>query len=115
MNQIQEGIKEGAKTYFENETQGITDENKVKEGWENIKDTWDFLFSQAKIEDRDAPLQHVYLYDPTHPATTICLYIHSIESFARYQLNRASNYNDQRLIPTLGAWAAALDEIVATA
>ena len=56
MNQIQEGIKAGAKTYFENETQGITDENKVKEGWENIKDTWDFLFSQAKIEDRESPL-----------------------------------------------------------
>ena len=36
MNKIQKGLKAGAKSYFENETKGVTDENKVKEGWENL-------------------------------------------------------------------------------
>ena len=82
MNQIQGGLKLGAKTYFENETKGITDEDKVKEGWENLEKTWDFIFSQARIEDRDSPLFERYGYgpsglsNPTDPATTICLYIH---------------------------------------
>ena len=78
MNQIQRGLKAGAKAYFENETKGVTNENKVKEGWENIEKTWDFIFSQAKIEDRDetSGFGPSGLFDPTHPATTICLYIH---------------------------------------
>ena len=57
MNQVQAGLKAEAKNYFESETKGVIDENKVKEGWENIENTWDFLFSQSKIDDRDAPIK----------------------------------------------------------
>ena len=52
----------------------ICQQQTILEAKANIKKTWEELFSEARVFDRDKELIQE-IEDPYHPVTIVCLYI----------------------------------------
>ena len=90
----------------------VKDQKHVLAARANIKKTWDDLLSEAKIEDREAFLTLKILGDPTQAVVALILVIYQIECFVYKTLNHASRFKDESKVVTLGAFGAALYEII---
>ena len=81
----------------------------VSETKQNIKKTWEDLFSLADLHDRDKKLTDVELSDPKNPVTILILYIFQIQCFILPAINRATQIKDLTKVKTLGPFDYALD------
>ena len=121
LNQISDGLIAEAMFQLKLAMGNVKDQKNVLQAQANIKQTWEDLLDEAKIEDRDAVLEthdakrkpiKGGLWDPTSPVATVCLYIYQIENFCYKELNRSSRFKDETKVATLGPWAAAMAEII---
>ena len=113
----------------------VREQQAVFTALENIKETWQDLLSHPKVKDRDERLVATYLrdsdgelvkdsngkdqpaglWDPNNPVVALCNYIFQMENFVYVELNRSSRFKDETKISNLGAYGAAMFEIIKSA
>ena len=82
----------------------------------NIQETWEDLLGEAKLQDRDTPLD-VFdgLRNPTNPVVALLLWIYQSETYCYKLLNHASRFKDTSKVKTLGPFGHALFKIIVNA
>lgn len=93
----------------------INDQKQALAAQNNIKQTWEDLLSEAKVDDRDKPIYGDELADPTSPVVGLLLYIYQMENFVYSELNRSSRFEDYNKVQTLGPYGCALGQIIGMA
>ena len=76
MNQISSGLISEAMFQLTLAMGNVDEQMYVLEAKANITKTWEDLFQEVKVVDRNQPLDLVILYDASHPIVAQILFIY---------------------------------------